>query len=83
MVSTPKSPYAIIAKVAIDQLLFAPFCTLLFYAFKTITESRPAELLRELDDKFLPTVLAGGEGEGLGGGEGGGGGKVFPESNCR
>jgi protein Mpv17 len=59
MVSTPKSPNAIIAKVAIDQLLFAPFCTLLFYAFKTITESRPGELVRELHDKFVPTMLAG------------------------
>ena len=36
-----KSPRAIATKVAIDQLLFAPTCTVVFYFYKVLTEGRP------------------------------------------
>ena len=36
-----KSPRAVASKICIDQLIFAPICTLVFYAFKVATEGRP------------------------------------------
>ncbi len=36
-----KSMSAIAAKVCIDQFLFAPVCTAVFYFFKCCTEGRP------------------------------------------
>ena len=36
----PKSLAAIASKLAIDQLIFAPVCTLIFYAYKVATELR-------------------------------------------
>jgi hypothetical protein len=36
-----KSPRAIATKLFIDQLVFAPICTAVFYSFKCLTEGRP------------------------------------------
>jgi hypothetical protein len=41
MAHAPKTVRAVAAKVAIDQLAFAPACTLLFYAYKCAVEGRP------------------------------------------
>lgn len=41
MFGTATSPKSIFAKVGIDQFIFAPVCTMLFYAFKVTTELRP------------------------------------------
>jgi hypothetical protein len=36
-----KSPKAVFSKVALDQLLFAPGCTPIFYGYKVVSEGRP------------------------------------------
>lgn len=36
-----KSPAAVAAKVVIDQLVFAPIATMVFYAWKLASEGRP------------------------------------------
>jgi len=57
--AAPKSPGTIISKVAIDQLLFAPLCTLAFYAYKCTAEGKPEEFFSELRQKLWPTIKAG------------------------
>ena len=42
-----------------DQLLWAPACTGVFYAYKCAAEGRPRELRAELRKKYRPTLLAG------------------------
>ena len=37
----PRTARAVLTKVAIDQLLFAPVCTAIFYAYKCAAERRP------------------------------------------
>lgn len=56
---TPTSPNAVISKVAIDQLLFAPVCTVFFYAYKCFIEGRSKDFIPELKQKWAPTVIAG------------------------
>lgn len=58
-VLAPTSAPTVAAKVAIDQLLFSPLCTLAFYAYKVTAEGRPAEYVAELRDKLWPTLKAG------------------------
>ena len=58
-IRAPRSPSTVVAKVVIDQLIFSPICTLLFYAFKVTSEARPMHLKQELKQKFLPTLYAG------------------------
>lgn len=53
-----KAPQTIAKKVAIDQLLFAPICTCIFYAYKCASEGRAGEFFKELDQKFVPTMVA-------------------------
>lgn len=55
----PTSPKAVASKVAIDQLLFAPVCTVFFYAYKCFMEGRSDDLIPELKQKWAPTLLAG------------------------
>jgi protein Mpv17 len=57
--ATPKSLPTVISKVAIDQLIFAPLVTLVFYAYKCTAEGRPREYFHELDQKLWPTIKAG------------------------
>lgn len=54
-----KSPRAVMSKLVIDQFLFAPICTAVFYFFKVATEGRPREYVPELQQKYVPTLLAG------------------------
>jgi protein Mpv17 len=58
-IAAPKSAGTVISKVAIDQLLFSPICTLGFYAYKCTVEGRPKEYLSELRQKLWPTLKAG------------------------
>jgi protein Mpv17 len=55
----PTSPKAVLSKVAIDQLLFAPVCTVFFYAYKCFVEGRSDDFIPELKQKWVPTVMAG------------------------
>ncbi|KAL4431310.1 hypothetical protein ABPG75_006566 [Micractinium tetrahymenae] len=54
-----KSPCAVMSKLVIDQFLFAPVCTAVFYFYKVATEGRPREYFPELQEKYVPTLLAG------------------------
>lgn len=58
-IHAPTSPPTVIKKVAIDQLIFSPLCTLLFYAYKCTSEARPGEYSHELQQKLWPTLKAG------------------------
>ncbi|KAG7668577.1 hypothetical protein Ndes2526B_g03803 [Nannochloris sp. 'desiccata'] len=58
-IAAPKSAGTVISKVAIDQLLFSPMCTLAFYAYKCTAEGKPKEYFSELDKKLWPTLKAG------------------------
>ena len=52
-------PAVVLAKMAIDQLIFTPVGTVIFYsAFKTM-EGNAAGIPATLSDKFWPTLLAG------------------------
>ncbi|KAI7837431.1 hypothetical protein COHA_008743 [Chlorella ohadii] len=53
------SPRAIATKLIIDQFMFAPTCTLLFYYYKVLTEGRPSEYVPEIQAKFADTMVAG------------------------
>lgn len=59
MPHNPKSAQAVFSKVALDQLLFAPACTPVFYGYKVTAEGRPGEFVEEVKDKFAPTLIAG------------------------
>ena len=58
-IAAPKSAATVVSKVAIDQLIFSPMCTLAFYAYKVTAEGRPTEYFRELEQKLWPTLKAG------------------------
>ena len=57
--AAPTSPPTVIKKVAIDQLIFSPLCTLLFYAYKCTSEGRAGQYVHELQEKLWPTLKAG------------------------
>ena len=59
VLAAPTAPLTVATKVAIDQLLFTPLCTLLFYAYKCASEGRPSHYTAELQEKLLPTLKAG------------------------
>ncbi len=41
MPAAAKSPVAVAAKIVIDQLVFAPIATAVFFTFKCFSEGRP------------------------------------------
>ena len=57
--TAPTAPPTVATKVAIDQLIFSPICTLAFYAYKVTAEGRPTEYFKELEQKLWPTLKAG------------------------
>ncbi|PRW61349.1 hexose phosphate transport isoform A [Chlorella sorokiniana] len=59
MPHAPTSPPAIASKLVIDQFMFAPTCTLLFYFYKVVTEGRPSECVPEIQAKYADTMVAG------------------------
>eukprot|EP00889_Picochlorum_renovo_P005286 jgi/Picre1/32316/NNA_007662.t1 len=59
VIGTAKSAVTVLAKVGIDQFIFAPVCTMLFYLFKVSTEGRPSEFIGEMQAKYVPTLVAG------------------------
>lgn len=48
-----------VKKTFVDQFLCAPVATMLFYGLKVIAERRPLEYRQELEQKYVPTLLAG------------------------
>jgi protein Mpv17 len=55
----PTSPRAVVAKMAIDQLLFTPFATLVFYSIIKTMEGEAHKITSTIKEKFWPTLLAG------------------------
>ena len=49
----------VLMKMGIDQLLFTPVGTVIFYAAMKTLEGEAASLPTTLRDKFFPTLLAG------------------------
>jgi protein Mpv17 len=48
-----------ISKTFIDQGIFAPLATMMFYLFKVSSEGRPSEFIDELKSKYVHTLIAG------------------------
>lgn len=59
VLSTPAHFLTSLSKTFIDQGIFAPLATIMFYLFKVSTEGRPSEFVDELKLKYVNTVLAG------------------------
>ncbi|KAK9819868.1 hypothetical protein WJX72_003457 [[Myrmecia] bisecta] len=55
----PKSPQAVLAKIAIDQLMWTPVATVLFYASLKTMEGEAHKIKETLQEKFVKTLLAG------------------------
>ena len=52
----PKHPATVILKSALDQLLMAPFGTVVFYAFLKSMESEPHMTVPTVREKLIPTL---------------------------
>ncbi|DBA72369.1 hypothetical protein WJX79_001307 [Trebouxia sp. C0005] len=59
MPRTPKSPAAVVTKMALDQLLLSPIGICLFYSIIKTMEGQSDKITQTLKDKFWPTLLAG------------------------
>jgi protein Mpv17 len=56
---TPNLLLTSLSKTFIDQGIFAPMATMMFYLFKVSSEGRPFEFLDEMKLKYIPTLQAG------------------------
>lgn len=56
---TPNLLLTSLSKTFIDQGIFAPMATMMFYLFKVSSEGRPFEFSKEMKLKYLPTLQAG------------------------
>jgi hypothetical protein len=54
----PKSNKAVLTKTALDQLIWAPAMTCVFFAFLKLLEGHPEAILLTIQSKVVPTVLA-------------------------
>lgn len=54
----PKSNKAVLTKTALDQLIWAPAMTCVFFAFLKLLEGHPDAILLTIQTKVVPTVLA-------------------------
>ena len=54
----PKSNKAVLTKTALDQLIWAPAMTCVFFAFLKLLEGHPEAILLTIQTKVVPTVLA-------------------------
>lgn len=55
----PTSPAAIVAKVALDQFVFAPLSTFVFYAYLTAAAGEPEKYIDTIRDKYWLSLSAG------------------------
>lgn len=53
------SPGTVMAKMVLDQVIWAPFNTMVFYAYLAAATGSLAELPAVLQTKLIPTILAG------------------------
>eukprot|EP00871_Galdieria_phlegrea_P000063 jgi/Galph1/1057/GphlegSOOS_G5804.1 len=56
MTQAPKSGLAVATKTAIDQLLWAPIFTSIFFSFMKTAEGQPQEVVEEVKSKLWPTM---------------------------
>ncbi|PSC71174.1 hypothetical protein C2E20_5468 [Micractinium conductrix] len=54
----PTSTKAVLIKMALDQLVWGPAMTLVFFAFLKTLEGHPELIVATIQAKFLPTMLA-------------------------
>lgn len=54
----PTDPGTILAKTAIDQLVWAPTMTVVFFVFLRLLEGHPEAIVSTVHDRVLPTLLA-------------------------
>lgn len=54
----PTHPSTILAKTAIDQLVWAPSMTVVFFVFLRLLEGQPDAIMATVHDRVLPTLLA-------------------------
>lgn len=59
VLATPAHFLTSVSKTFIDQGIFAPLATMMFYLFKVSTEGRPSEFVDELKSKYVNTLVAG------------------------
>lgn len=59
MADKASSTQAIVTKMVLDQAIWAPFNTALFYAYLAMAEGHLSSLPDTLQAKLLPTILAG------------------------
>lgn len=57
--TSPAHIFTSISKTFIDQGIFAPIATMMFYLFKVSTEGRPSEFVDEIRVKYVNTLIAG------------------------
>lgn len=55
----PKASASIMTKMLLDQLIFSPINTCIFFASLAMMEGNGASIPAILDEKLVPTVLAG------------------------
>jgi len=55
----PTSTRAVITKMAVDQLLFTPIATVIFYTIIKTMEGQSDRIMSTIKEKFWPTLLAG------------------------
>jgi protein Mpv17 len=56
MAHAPTSAKAVVAKTAIDQILWAPIFTSVFFGSMKIMDGKPGEIAGEVHDKLWPTM---------------------------
>jgi protein Mpv17 len=56
MTNAPKSGIAVATKTAIDQLLWAPIFTSIFFSFMKTVEGHPDQVVDEVKTKLWPTM---------------------------
>lgn len=54
----PKTTKAIITKTALDQLIWAPFFSCVFFAFNQLLQGHPELILATIKDTLVPTLTA-------------------------
>lgn len=55
---TPTVPKAIIMKTALDQLIWAPFFSCVFFAFNQLAQGHPDLIIPTIRDTLVPTLTA-------------------------
>lgn len=58
MPASPKHPAAVVGKVALDQLVYSPIGTAIFFAWNNVMSFTPHNILPDIHAKLWPSMLA-------------------------